>query len=271
MASPRPYLAFELDALDATALAANALQIKPGDVAWGLLQLWKWCWRQKKECVSDTAVQMAFGPDPRVGQVLAEAGFLEAAPDGSWRVRGASRYLRVSEARSKAGKERAAKAKRDSLGQMLDDEDTNSSKPPANGQQTTSTPPALSSSIDDRASTSLETKALSADADAVFEHWREVMGKDARTKFDGKRRRAVVARLNDGYTAADLAEAVNGCSLTPHNMGQNDRGERYDDLELICRNASQVDRFRQNAQAPPRPKDARRFDPNQGIPTRTGT
>lgn len=81
----------------------------------------------------------------------------------------------------------------------------------------------------------------------VFEHWRRVMGKNARTVFDAKRLKAVEGRLREGYTVEELCQAVDGCALTPHNMGQNDRGERYDDLELICRDASRVDRFRARA------------------------
>ncbi len=81
----------------------------------------------------------------------------------------------------------------------------------------------------------------------VFEHWRRVMGKRSTTVFDAKRRKAVEGRLRDGYSVEELCQAVDGCTLTPHNMGQNDRGERYDDLELICRDASRVDRFRARA------------------------
>jgi hypothetical protein len=97
-------------------------------------------------------------------------------------------------------------------------------------------------------------------AQVVFEHWRKVMKKSARTAFDDKRRKAVEARLSDGYTVDDLKRAVVGCAHTPHNMGQNDRGERYDDLELICRDAAHVDRFRARADAeaptpPARPDD----------------
>lgn len=91
----------------------------------------------------------------------------------------------------------------------------------------------------------------------VFWHWRAVMGKDGRTAFDAKRRRAVKARLADGYTVDQLKRAVDGCAKTPHNMGQNDRGERYDDLELICRDAAHVDRFIANAQSPPTPRSSR--------------
>lgn len=90
-------------------------------------------------------------------------------------------------------------------------------------------------------------------AKRVFEHWRERTGRTSRTAFDGKRRRAVEARLADGYTPDDLCLAVDGCLVTPHNQGQNERGEKYDDLELICRDAAHVDRFIRNAKNPPRP------------------
>ncbi len=90
-------------------------------------------------------------------------------------------------------------------------------------------------------------------ASAVFEHWRQVTGRAA-AKFKGKRKARVLDRLKDGYTVDDLKQAVDGCALTPHNMGQNDRGEKYNDLELICRDVEHVDRFIQNARDPPSPK-----------------
>lgn len=83
---------------------------------------------------------------------------------------------------------------------------------------------------------------------AVFEHWRTAMKKTGTVKFDDKRKRAVKARLTDGYSVGDLKLAIDGCAMTPHNMGVNERQERFDDLELICRNSSQVERFRTTAQ-----------------------
>jgi hypothetical protein len=35
-------------------------------------------------------------------------------------------------------------------------------------------------------------------------------------------------------------------------MGENDRGEKYNDLSLICRDAAHVDRFKENATSPPK-------------------
>ena len=76
----------------------------------------------------------------------------------------------------------------------------------------------------------------------VFGFWKEHLA-HPRAHFDDKRRKAVSARLRDGYSADDLILAVRGCRLSPHNMGDNDRQEIYDDLELICRDTSHVERF----------------------------
>lgn len=88
------------------------------------------------------------------------------------------------------------------------------------------------------------------DAERVFAYWQEQSG-HTKAKPDAKRMRAVRSRLKDGYTAEDLMRAVDGCLLTPHNQGKNDRGEAYDDLELICRDGPHVDRFMRNATSPP--------------------
>lgn len=88
------------------------------------------------------------------------------------------------------------------------------------------------------------------DAVQVFEAWKATMG-HPKAKLDAKRARAIKARIADGYTVDDLKLAISGCAATPHNMGKNDRGEKFDDIELICRNSSQVDRFMANATARP--------------------
>lgn len=93
---------------------------------------------------------------------------------------------------------------------------------------------------------------------SVFEHWAKVMGKTG-AKFKGKRQKRVADRLKDGYTQAQLCMAVDGCALTPFNMGQNDSGQRYDDLELICRDVERVDRFIRHATAPPTRAGSARF------------
>lgn len=87
----------------------------------------------------------------------------------------------------------------------------------------------------------------------IFDHWRETM-KHPGARLDEKRTRAIRHALQLGYTEERIRQAITGCSLTPHNMGDNDRGQRYDGLELILRNADQIDRFIGNATNPPRPR-----------------
>jgi hypothetical protein len=78
--------------------------------------------------------------------------------------------------------------------------------------------------------------------DQVFFHWQQVM-QCPRAKLDTKRRTAVQARLKDGYTAADLMQAIDGCRASDWHMGKNKDGKVFNDLELICRDAGKVDGF----------------------------
>jgi hypothetical protein len=99
------------------------------------------------------------------------------------------------------------------------------------------------------------TRAVPDPVMSVFEHWRRVMD-HPKAVLDKQRRRYIRLALDGGYTVEDLCLAITGCSLTPYNCGQNDRGERYDGLHLILRSADQIDRFIRNAQHPPRPLNA---------------
>lgn len=76
----------------------------------------------------------------------------------------------------------------------------------------------------------------------VFEFWRELHS-NGRSRIDEKRRRAISARLRDGYTVDDLKLACLGCRLSPFHNGENDRQTAYRSIELICRDADHVDRF----------------------------
>ena len=93
----------------------------------------------------------------------------------------------------------------------------------------------------------VSTSPKSTEVREVFDFWISTLGKRKTTVLSPKRKGAVEKRLRDGYTVDDLKQAILGCSRTPHNMGDNDRGERYDDLELICRDPEHVDRFMRNA------------------------
>ncbi|WP_313457945.1 hypothetical protein [Achromobacter sp.] len=76
----------------------------------------------------------------------------------------------------------------------------------------------------------------------VFAYWQEVM-QSPRSVLDDKRRKAIKTALKNGHSLEDLRRAIRGCSKTPHNMGQNDRREKYNGIDLILRSADQIDRF----------------------------
>jgi len=80
----------------------------------------------------------------------------------------------------------------------------------------------------------------------VFEHWQTVMH-HPQAQLDPKRVHIIKQALKSGYTPVQLCQAITGCSVTPHNMGDNDRGQRYDGLHVILRDGDQIDRFIRNA------------------------
>jgi D-ribose pyranose/furanose isomerase RbsD len=53
----------------------------------------------------------------------------------------------------------------------------------------------------------------------------------------------VKGRLGDGYSVAELVEAVDGMHKSPFHLGQNDQKTKYLSLELCMRSAEQVERF----------------------------
>lgn len=86
----------------------------------------------------------------------------------------------------------------------------------------------------------------------IFAVW-QAMCDHPKAILDDKRRKLILRWLKSGYTEQQLADAIRGCSVTPHNMGVNDRGERYDDLGLILRDGDHIDRFCRNWERPPTP------------------
>ena len=80
------------------------------------------------------------------------------------------------------------------------------------------------------------------------------------TLLDAKRVRAIKARLKDGYTVDDLYRAVDGCSMSPYHQGVNESGSIYDDIELICRNAVNVDKFRHIAESGTKTGGSQKFN-----------
>lgn len=82
----------------------------------------------------------------------------------------------------------------------------------------------------------------SDDVTAVFEFWKTQMGKTRTTKLDTKRRTKIKNALAD-YGIEQVQQAITGCTLSAHHMGQNPQNKRYDDIELILRDAKHVEQF----------------------------
>jgi hypothetical protein len=85
--------------------------------------------------------------------------------------------------------------------------------------------------------------------EVVFQHWQQVHG-HPRAALDRKRRRTIERAL-EGYSADDLCRCITGYLSSPHHMGENDRGTRYDAIELFLRDAQHIDAGLRFAQAPP--------------------
>lgn len=87
----------------------------------------------------------------------------------------------------------------------------------------------------------VDSQAKPTDAEIVFQCWRSVMNHD-RSKLQDKIRKLINTTLKSGYSVGDLEQAIRGCSITPHNMGQNERNQRYDGLHIILK-PENIDRF----------------------------
>lgn len=107
----------------------------------------------------------------------------------------------------------------------------------------------------------------SDDVRAVFDHWREVMGKSDRTVLDDNRKRLITKAL-DSYSLDDVMAAITGCSLSPYHMGENPGRKRYNELGLILRNADKIEQFIGYAEQPP--ANVHRLEDHRPRPKHTG-
>lgn len=111
----------------------------------------------------------------------------------------------------------------------------------------------------DKKKTATSTDKPPTDGRRVFDAWVEATGKNPnQVKFSDERRRLVNARLKD-WPLTDLIDAVRGWRHSPHHRGENDRSTVYNDLELLLRNAKNIEMFRDlerqaHGQAKPKPR-----------------
>lgn len=86
---------------------------------------------------------------------------------------------------------------------------------------------------------------LAEQAQEIFEFWARVFGKGAGTKFTPGRRKAVLARLKEGYTVERLKRAILGCAGSEFHVKGG-----HTDLTLICRNGEKVEQFEARPEPP---------------------
>ena len=84
-------------------------------------------------------------------------------------------------------------------------------------------------------------KTKSNEAEAVFNYWAQVMGKN-KVRFDDKRKKLIISRLKD-YSVDDLILAIDGCKMSGYHMGENEQRTTYNELSLIFRNSEKIEYF----------------------------
>lgn len=88
---------------------------------------------------------------------------------------------------------------------------------------------------------------MSTEADyavTLFDYWVSVMDKNrASTKLTPKRKKALNARLKDGYAVNQIKTAIDNCRADAWSMGANDRNTAFNDIELICRTGEKLESF----------------------------
>ena len=88
----------------------------------------------------------------------------------------------------------------------------------------------------------------SADAEdikRVFDHWvatHRTPLRGPQPVLSDKRRSKIIRAIADHGVEVCL-QAISGCAMSEWHMGDNPRRKRYDDLELILRDASHIERF----------------------------
>lgn len=246
-----PYTQVDHDAIKRAVAMAPLLGLSPQQAVGGLTMLWAWCWAEKRSRVSALQLEGFLGcGDPRLIEALTDFEFIEPV-ENMFRVRGAERFLHVQEVlqegRRKGGL--AAKANLRQGTRLAPGLAPAGSRlaPGSSAGKFPGSPRLLSPTPTPTPTQEEETrsKPLSVSTDRageVFEYWRVKLRPKAHV-FDDRTRKAVTERLREGFTVDDLKQAIDGCASNPHNQGVNDKGKRYDSLELICRNGANVTRF----------------------------
>lgn len=86
--------------------------------------------------------------------------------------------------------------------------------------------------------------ALDNEVQEVFAFWVETLrfSSAGRTKLSAKRYKKIEAAIKD-YGVETCKSAILGCSESDWHQGRNGRGKKYDDIELILRDARHIEDF----------------------------
>lgn len=88
------------------------------------------------------------------------------------------------------------------------------------------------------------TPSPAGPVETVFNAWVESTGRTGRTRLDSKRRSRIRGRLREGFPVEDLVDAVRGWKHSPFHRGENETGTLYTELDVLLRDAQQVEKFR---------------------------
>ncbi len=245
-----PYLPVDLDAKRKMGLVARAVGVSPGEVLWGLLELWEHVWRTKADVVTTLYLSGCLGPRMDLHAALVDAGFLERVGD-AYRVKGASKWLFGAEGTSRGGHAakgnlipgaRQKKAAEEALGSPSTAEGTLSAplgslsapsrlsrEPPLGSLSALS-----ASSQQPTTPTSKEEEAPAAPAapsevEQLQGLWNETAHPDLPRwrETPKKRREAAKARLRE-RPLPEWRAVLERVSASPFLRGHNDRGWRAD-------------------------------------------
>ena len=76
----------------------------------------------------------------------------------------------------------------------------------------------------------------------VFDYWKEKVGVTRRAILDDKRRLRIGWAIHD-YGVEACKQAIDGITKSGWHMGDNPQQKKYNDVELIFRNAANVEKF----------------------------
>ena len=79
----------------------------------------------------------------------------------------------------------------------------------------------------------------------IFDLWVSIHRNSGRGRSPvlSEKRSRLIAKGVVSHGAAACREAIQGCALSDWHMGKNPSGKKYDDIELILRDAQKIEKF----------------------------